>query len=165
MVDDSVRKELAECYEEVMYLAGRPNVTPQRARAWYSEVRCRQFKTRIRMFTGMVSEKAIKGVNERLVLEHHKRLSHTISNLITKHIGDKADNPEEFIESVLKCEKVNITTDQENHKAQAAGGDYKAAGIILVKWGGIDTKRKFELWNNMLRGRVANADEFEVNGE
>lgn len=161
VVRDSLRSDLESCYEEIMYLADRPNVSPQRARAWYSSVRREQFKRSICMFTGMVSEKAIVDVNENLVLEHPERLSYTISKLISKHAEDKTYNPEEFVDSVIRCEKVNITTDRENHAVRKAEGDYESAKIILIEWRKIDEQRRIELWKNKLNGAVANADEFE----
>lgn len=51
-----VRKALHSVYEEVMWLAGRPNVTPSRARAWHTHVMAESLKRHIRRFTGMVAQ-------------------------------------------------------------------------------------------------------------
>lgn len=160
MITNDLSKELTECYEELMYLANRPNVSPQRARAWYSAVRREQFKRKLCMFSGMVSENAVSELNSKLVLEHYNRLQSTLSELLEKHVNGSIYSAEEFIETILNCEKVHIVTDAENHSAKAAKGDYECANIKLLKWEDIDVQRKIDLWNKKLKGHVANADEF-----
>jgi hypothetical protein len=46
---------LTSIYEEVMWLAERPNVTASQARGWYTHIMAESVKRRLRKFTGSVS--------------------------------------------------------------------------------------------------------------
>jgi hypothetical protein len=155
-----VNTRLREVYEEMMWLAQRPNVTPQRARAWYTGVVSEALKTKVRVFTGMVSEKALFDPSDRLVLEHEPRLAFRISEFLRAHLETGKRDPDEFIRLIEECERVNITTNEENHQARKANGDYRAAGIELRLWSDIPEGTRRVLWERCLKGKVANASEF-----
>lgn len=61
---------------------------------------------------------------------------------------------------ILESEKVNIVTRAENYAARCADGDYAQAGITLLPWESIPATKRAELWARMLRGKVANANQF-----
>jgi hypothetical protein len=155
-----VETRLREVYEEMMWLGARPNVTPQRARAWYTGVVSEALKTKVRMFTGMVSEKALLDPSGRLVLEHEPRLAFRISEFLRDHLESETRDPEGFIRLIEQCERVNITTNDENHQARKAGGDYRAAGIQLRSWSDIPDAARHILWKRCLKGKVANSGDF-----
>jgi hypothetical protein len=69
-------------------------------------------------------------------------------------------NPEEFLRTLLDYEAVHIVTIEENYAAMRAKGDYGEAGIVLVPWHEVPSDRRRELWMTMLRGKVANAEQF-----
>lgn len=151
---------LISTYEELMWLANRPHVTPQQARAWYSQVIAIPLAPKVRRFTGMVSRKAIENIHERLVLEHYNRLSHSLSRLIETHVEQQINDPTPFLALIEQCEQVNITTDEENHRVQEAAGDYNAANIQLVEWESLSTQDRAFLWQKKLRGKVSNASDY-----
>ena len=68
--------------------------------------------------------------------------------------------PSEFLSLVERCERVHITTDEENHKAKMAKGDYEAAGIHLLDWSTIDPAVQETLWAKKLKGKVNNASDY-----
>jgi hypothetical protein len=49
---------------------------------------------------------------------------------------------------------------EESYAAMRAKGDYQEAGIVLVPWHAIPADRREELWTTMLRGKVANAEQY-----
>jgi hypothetical protein len=65
---------------------------------------------------------------------------------------------------VVECESVHIVTFTENYEVMHHDGNYRSAGIKLVGWRTIPAARRRALWQKMLRGRVANADEFAPAG-
>jgi hypothetical protein len=113
----------------------------------------------VRRFTGWVSQEVLEDPGGRVVLEHPNRLSHRLSGLLRRHVETQVYRPEEFLELVDACEQVNITTDEENHRVQGAGGDYAAAGIRLVAWADVPAEVQIVLWPKLRRG-VCNAAEF-----
>jgi hypothetical protein len=54
-IEPELESSLRSIYEEIMWLARRPNVTPGRARAWYTHIMAESVKRRVRRFTGQVS--------------------------------------------------------------------------------------------------------------
>lgn len=160
-VDDTLRTELEDLYDEVMWLARRPRVTPSFARAWYTHVRADFLKRRIRRFSGFVSVAAALGT-EDLRLEHFERIQTTLTGLITRHLAEEIRDPSDFIRTLVNCERVHVVTVRENYAALACKGDYEQAGIELVSWNEVPIDRRAELWKKMLRGKVANAADFSV---
>jgi hypothetical protein len=156
----AVVERLTSTYEELMWLANRPHVTPRQARAWYSQVLAKPMAPKVRRFTGSVSRQAIENINEKLVLEHYNRLSHSLSRLIETHIEGEINDPTPFLVLIEQCEQVNITTDEENHRVQDAAGDYEAANIELVEWNTLSAQDRVFLWQTKLRGKVSNATEY-----
>ena len=154
-----VVERLTSVYEELMWLANRPFVTPRRARAWYSAVVAEALKRKVRRFTGQVSKAALDDIDGKLVLEHYNRLSHSLSELIELH-SKGINDPSKFIELIQKCERVNITTDKENYRIRKLAGDYRLAGVRMVDWQSIDKAAQAKLYQRKLRGQVANASEF-----
>lgn len=144
-----------------MWLAERPNVTPGRARAWYTHIMAESVKRKLRRFTGWVSTSAAHGSAEQLMLEHFKRIQTTLSELVERHRSSRTRDSGEFVQLLIEYEQVHIVTRSENYAAMRAKGNYKLAGIELVPWAILPLDRKSELWRSMLRGRVANASEFE----
>ena len=142
-----------------MWLARRPNVTPGRARAWYTHIMAESVKRRVRRFTGQVSRAAIAG-QDPLMLEHFLRIQTNLSSLVERHRAADTPNPEEFVQLVVECEQVHIVTRSENYAAMRAKGDYVVAGIELVDWSAVPPDRRATLWRTMLRGRVANSISF-----
>lgn len=143
-----------------MWLSRRPNVTPGRARAWYTHIMAESVKRRIRHFTGMVSSEAIAHIDGPLMLEHYLRIQTTLSALVERHRAADLDAPNDFSELLVKYEQVHIVTRAENYSAMRAKGDYGVAGIELVPWLGIAPSRRSGRWRSMLRGKVANASEY-----
>lgn len=162
VVDPKLREDLVSIYEEIMWLAQRPNVTGGRARAWYTHIMAESVKKRIRRFTGFVSVNAIEDTSGELRLEHFKRIQTTLTGLVDRHKQSQCTDPEEFVRTVLDFEQVHIVTSAENYAAMKAKGDYALAGIQLVQWDEISPQRRQALWEKMLRGRVANASFFAV---
>jgi len=154
--DPAIRLALASIYEEIMWLSVRPNVTPGRARAWYTHIMAESLKRKIRVFTGNVSEMSLNQ-GAVLRLEHHHRIQTSLSKLVEKHKSDKANNVDEFIELIAKAESVHIVTREENYAAMRAHGDYETAGIRLLSWKDIPRPQQSDLWRTMLKGKVANA--------
>lgn len=156
----AVVERLTSVYEEMMWLATRPFVTPRRARAWYSAVVAEALKRKLRRFSGLVSKAALDDIDGKLVLEHYNRLSHSISRLIESHVSQGINDPSAFVALIEECERVNITTDKENHRIRQSAGDYSLAGVTMVTWESIDTATQAKLYHLKLRGQVANADDF-----
>jgi hypothetical protein len=159
-IDDALVSELQEIYEEVMWLANRPRVSPSAARAWYTHIMSGKIVRRMRRFSGKVSLAAVVGVEETLRLEHFERIQTTLTSLVTRHLKTEINDSSEFIEILLRCEKVHIVTFRENYLVMSAKGNYDVAGVELVEWEAIPLERRAELWKRMLRGRVSNAVEF-----
>lgn len=151
---------LQSIYEEVMWLSRRPNVTPGRARAWYTHIMAEAFKRQLRQFTGHVSEAAVTATTEPLMLEHFKRIQTTLSDLVQRHRAQGLNDPAEFIQILVEYERVHIVTRSENYAAMRTKGDYELAGIKLRSWDSVPIARQRELWRTMLRGKVANASQF-----
>ena len=159
-LDPELRSALESIYEEVMWLSKRPNVTPGRARAWYTHIMAESVKRKLRRFTGQVSVKAIEATNEPLMLEHFMRIQTTLSKLVEKHRTSQRDDQEEFLTVLLEFEQVHIVTRGENYAAMRAKGNYELAGIKLLPWASVPLGRQQQLWNSMLRSKVANAVQF-----
>jgi hypothetical protein len=155
--DPALHAALGSIYEEVMWLAKRPNVTPGRARAWYTHIMAESVKRRVRRFSGYVSVKAAEGPTEPLMLEHYKRIQTTLSALVERHRTSGLHDPEEFIATLLDYEHVHIVTRSENYAAMRAKGNYEQAGIRLQSWQMLPLARRQALWTSMLKGKVANA--------
>lgn len=160
MSEEKVVALLASIYEEVMWLADRPNNTAADARAWYTHIAHLKVRRLARRFTGNVSRSAVTDEAAELRLEHFKRMQTTLTKLVARHLSEGKQNSEEFIETVLDCEQVHIVTKRENYDAMKAKGDYTLAGIELVPWERIPLERQQKLWKSVLRGRVANASDF-----
>ena len=159
-MDADLRSALRSIYEEVMWLSARPNVTPGRARAWYTHIMAESVKRRLRRFSGKVSAAAIAAGGEPLMLEHFKRIQTTLSALVERHRGEGKRDADEFIDTLVEFEQVHIVTRSENYAAMRARGDYRQAGIRLLSWERVPAARRTELWRTMLRGKVANAGDF-----
>ncbi len=143
-----------------MWLARRPNVTPGRARAWYTHIMAEAAKRQVRRFTGEVSVSALASTNEPLMLEHFKRIQTTLSTLVQRHREENISDAEEFVRILIEYEQVHIVTRSENYAAMRAKGNYDVAGIKLVAWASLPAERQRGLWETMLRGKVANAHEY-----
>ena len=148
-----------------MWLARRPNVTPGRARAWYTHIMAEAVKRQVRRFTGEVSASALASTTEPLMLEHFKRIQKTLSALVQTHCEANLSDAEEFVRILIEYEQVHIVTRSENYAAMRAKGNYDAAGIKLVTWASLPAERQRDLWQTMLRGRVANAHEYTPHTE
>ena len=146
-------------YEEFIWLAKRPFVTPGQARGWYSQIMGHTLASKIRLFSGMASKKAIENPSENLVLEHYSRLSFELSCLIKRHIKENIEDSNEFIELIERCERVHITTNAENQQVQATKGCYRTAGIDLVEWSRIEPMIREKLYPK-LKNKVCNANDF-----
>ena len=151
---------LVSIYEEIMWLAHRPNVTAGRARGWYTHIMAESVKRQLRHFTGQVSQQAVHANGVDLRLEHYKRIQTTLTGLVERHRQQGHGNAEEFVRTLIDYERVHIVTVKENYEAMRALGDYEKAGITLVSWGEILPERRAELWRKMLRGKVANANDY-----
>lgn len=153
--------KLASVYEEIMWLAKRPNTTPSDARAWYTHIASNSLRKHLRRFSGMVSERAILEKDAtRLRLEHYMRIQTTLTQLVARHLKSGIQDAEEFIRAVLDCEQVHIVTFHENYDAMKAKGDYQRAGIALVEWTTVPLDKRRFLWENKLRGKVMNASDY-----
>ncbi|WP_124515830.1 hypothetical protein [Burkholderia ubonensis] len=159
-IDPDLHTALASIYDEIMWLSGRPNVTASRARAWYTHVMAESVKRRVRQFSGKVSQAAILAQGSHLRLEHFKRIQNTLTELVKQHRKERSQDVGEFVRTLLDCEAVHIVTIEENYAAMRAKGDYAKAGIVLVSWHDVPIERRKDLWDSMLRGKVANADDF-----
>lgn len=159
-IDADLRENLRSIYEEVMWLSRRPNVTSSRARAWYTHIMAESVKRKLRYFTGSVSKGAIEQKHGQLMLEHYLRIQTRLSALVEKHRAAGANDPDEFIDLLIKCEQVHIVTRDENYAAMRGKGNYVWAKIHLVSWNEIPLERQTELWRTMLKGKVANAAAF-----
>lgn len=156
----AVLESLRSIYEEVMWLAERPNTTPSAARAWYTHVAAVRLRCDIRRFTGSVSEEARDDLGATLRLEHFMRIQTTLTQLVARHLKTRTRNAEEFIHTVLECEQVHIVTMRENYEAMKHKSNYSSAGIELINWRELTADRRRFLWSRVLVGRVANAREF-----
>jgi hypothetical protein len=94
------------------------------------------------------------------MLEHFMRIQTTLSDLVHRHRDADLVDPDEFVRIITDYEQVHIVTRSENYAAMRAKGDYKVAGISLVPWQSVPLARQRVLWTKMLRGKVANADEY-----
>jgi hypothetical protein len=159
-LDAQLRADLDSIFQSMMWLRCQPLVTDSRARAWYSHVMAKSVTRRIRRFSGKVSRAAVRDTIDQLVLEHFERMQTTLTALVAKHHKKKKPTPNEFISLVQKLEHVHIVTRSENYSARRAKGNYRAAGITLVRWKDIPSKRRKQLWKRMLVGRVCNAETY-----
>lgn len=160
-MDSAFSQELTAIYEQVMWLARQPGVTPSMARAWYTHVWANRIKLRIRQFTGQASARAVSNPEQVLRLEHYLRIQTSLTGLVKAHLAEDRTDPEAFIRMLTECERVHIVTFRENYDAQSAAGDSLAAGIDMVPWASIPAEKRATLWKRMLRGRVANARDFQ----
>jgi len=128
-ITTAIHENLASIYEEIMWLAERPNTTPSAARAWYTHIAVNPLRRHIRRFTGKVSLSTVKDKNASLRLEHFKRIQTTLTQLVNRHLQTGTRNNTEFIKTILECEQVHIVTISENYAAMKAKGDYLLAGI------------------------------------
>lgn len=158
---EEIENILTGIYSDMLWLSKQPHNTPAQARAWYSHVRGKAMATKLKIFTGKVSQSALNDLSQALVLEHYDRLLLNLTALLGRHVNDQINNPEEFIGLIERCEKVNITTAIENHHAQTAEGDYAQAGIELVDWSEIKQSDRIYLWNKKLKGLVGNAEKYD----
>jgi hypothetical protein len=157
---DVIKARLFSVYEEIMWLARRNDVTASMARAWYTHIVSNRLAKTVRTFTGEVSEQAARHYGgTRLTLEHFGRIQHRLTNLVNDHIKN-GEKPEEFASLIREYEKVRITTVAENYAAMRAKGDYTTAGITLLQWSELDESCRSWLRKNVLRGRVANAQDY-----
>jgi hypothetical protein len=117
-------------------------------------------KPRVRRFTGLVSRTAATGGGTGLRLGHFRRIQTTLTDLVERH-RKFGLNPEEFLITLLDYEAVHIVAIEENYAAMRAKGDYEKAGIVLSQWQDVPLVRRDELWTSMLKGRVANASDFQ----
>ncbi|NND82921.1 MAG: hypothetical protein HKN50_10880 [Gammaproteobacteria bacterium] len=163
-INTELEADLASVYEEIMWLARRPNVTASVARSWYTHATSERLKKHVRMFTGKVSIQAIENSDAELRLEHYLRIQATLTQMVERHLESDLNDPRDFINTVLECERVHIVTKPENYAAMRAKGDYSAAGIKLVDWANIPLEQREYLWNKMLKGKVANYTEFRNPG-
>ena len=159
-----IEATLRSVYEEVMWLARRPNTSPASARSWYTHVASVRLRRYLRVFSGKVSRRALEPDAVRR-LEHFKRLQTTLTKLVADHVSRGVSDPREFIRVVTECEQVHIVTFQENYDAMKADGDYDRAGISLIDWKDISPVIRRELFTKVLRGRVSNAEDFELEYE
>jgi hypothetical protein len=159
-LDPQLHSAVKSIYEEVMWLARRPNVTPARARSWYTHVMAEAVKRRLRRFTGQVSEAAAKDGEVPLRLEHFKRIQTTLTAFVEQHRNKGVKNSEAFIGILVDCEQVHIVTRDENYAVLRAEGDYEKAGVALLSWEKLSEERRLQLWRRMLHGKVSNADAF-----
>lgn len=53
--DPEVKQSLVQVYEEVMWLAARPDTIPSSARAWCTHIASNRLRRHVRRFTGLVS--------------------------------------------------------------------------------------------------------------
>lgn len=157
---EPVEQKLRYIYEDLIWLGSRSHNTPRQARAWYSQVLATTMASKVRIFTGKVSQSALSDLEQKLVLEHYARLSFELSQLVETHVKNKTNAPEEFLALIERCERVHITTDAENHKAKQAKGDYASAGIVLVDWSEIGSEAQDFLWAKKLKGKVCNAKDY-----
>jgi hypothetical protein len=153
-ITDELVIRLTSIYEEIMWLAERPNTTPSAARAWYTHIASVSLQRQLRRFTGKVSSQALVP-NATLRLEHFNRMQTTLTKLVRKHLQTDR-NTDEFIRVIVECEQVHIVTVQENYAAMRADGNYDEAKISLVPWQEVPAEMQAYLWKRMLRGRVAN---------
>ena len=156
-----VDRKLRAIYEDVMWLARREHVRPSAARAWYTHVMAGGLARQLRIFTGKVSESAASNPRAVLRLEHYARIQTMLTDLVQRHVAFKRPRPVEFVESVRAAERVHIVTFAENYAAMRHKGNYRAAGIKLIPWSKIPHSRQTTLWARMLRGRVANAADYD----
>lgn len=159
-MDDKLRYDLTEVYHQIMWLARQDNVSVANARAWYTAVMSNRVKTRIRLFSGCVSEEAVEAEGSQCHLEHYKRLSMNLTELIRQHHDQRRNAADEFVRLLIDNERVHIVTGRENGAIKNCGGNYKQAGVVLRQWPKIDAKAQRILWQTRLRRQVANADEY-----
>lgn len=159
-LDSALQSKLISCYEEMMWLANRPGVTPPMARTWYTHARAEGLKRQLRQFTGKVSVEAVRNPDQPLVLEHYEGIQRRLSTMVAEHVQRGITDSDEFVRLLIECERVHIVTKPENYAAAKALGDYTVAGIELVGWESIDAEARRLLSAKMLRGRVANASAF-----
>jgi len=159
-ISPSVLAKLTSIYEEIMWLAQRPNIKPAAARAWYTHIAHLGVRRDIRRFTGKVSREAAADDASALRLEHFKRIQTTLTQLVAKHIESGAHDCTEFINIVIDFEQVHIVTSSENYAAMKAKGDYAIAGIDLLDWSELPTERRRVLWKKVLNGKVSNSRDF-----
>jgi hypothetical protein len=161
-IPDHIRSRLSETYEEIMWLAHRPNVTPTAARAWYTHIAHLTVRRDIRQFTGKVSLEAANDSQAVLRLEHFKRIQNTLTKLVAEHIARDIRDAEEFITTLINCELVHLVTAPQNYDAMKARGNYSEAGIVLLDWSEVPKERRAFIWQKVLKGKVANAQLFRV---
>lgn len=155
-----IRAKLISIYEEIIWLAQRPNVRPAAARAWYTHIAHLGVRRDIREFTGKVSQKAAVEDASVLRLEHFKRIQTTLTQLVAKHLASGNHDCAEFVNTVMDFERVHIVTLSENYAAMKAKGDYELAGIVLLDWHDLPVERRRVLWKKVLNGKVSNARDF-----
>ena len=73
---------------------------------------------------------------------------------------EELNDPSEFADCIIDCEKVHIVTARENYDAMMSKGDYSLAGIEMLKWEYLDSAAQERLWRRMLKGRVSNSGDF-----
>jgi hypothetical protein len=90
------------------------------------------------------------------------RIQTTLTELMGRHVREGVDDPAEFADCVIDCEKVHIVTARENYDAMKSKGDYSLAGIEMLRWENLAPAIQTRLWKRMLKGRVSNAAEFAM---
>jgi len=156
---DAIRAVLENVYEEIMWLARRPNTTASVARSWYTHCKAVTLARRLRVFSGLVSRKSLEA-DDDLRLEHYMRIQTVLTKLVSRHVQDELNDATEFVDCVIDCEKVHIVTVRENYDAMKSKGDYPLAGIEMLRWEDLALATQEKLWKRMLKGRVSNAQEF-----
>ena len=154
----TIDQTLRAVYEEMMWLARRPGVSASLARSWYTHVRGSAL--RLTRFSGKVSRAALDP-KATLRLEHYRRIQTGLTQLVERHKVLKRPNAAAFIRFLRSAERVHIVTFRENYEALKAKGKYRTAGIKLVAWKSLSIKQQERLWKTMLRGKVANAQDYK----
>ena len=145
-----------------MWLARRPGVTAGMAREWYGALRCVPLKRQIRRFTGRVSQKAADApLDEQLHREHHLRMRMHITKLVERHLAKNINDADEFVQTVVALEEIDIVTKDENIALKTAEGDHLLAGVSLIMWSALPPERQEVLWLKMIRNHVVNAVDFD----
>jgi hypothetical protein len=156
-----LKDQLSEAYEQMIWLAGRPGVTPGNARAWYSHVVAAKVKNKVRRFTGKVSLEAINNPMADLCLEHYLRIQTSLTQLLEGHIKNNVRDPNAFIRLIYDMERVHLVLENENQKIHKSKGCYKTAGVILTDWELIDRDVRALLYRK-IKSSVSNAKDFAI---
>src|SRR6478736_5054637 len=89
VLPQEVKARLHSIYEEVMWLARRPNTTSSMAKAWHTHVAGVRLATKLRLFSGLASKAAIEEEGVTWRLEHFKRIQTTLTQLVERHLAEE----------------------------------------------------------------------------